>query len=428
MKMNLKAPAICLLGLLLPLSSIELSFADTVYVTKDCTISPCTVSGNTPGPGYFRLSPGSNFNWEATYFGTGNPGHFWIGLNGSNMADIRLSTTAGQASGASSQTPRTYYISIRTFLMTSGNYSVFGANVWGDPHITTTNGVHYDFQGAGEFTLLKYGDGFEVQSRMYPIATSGPLPPNPHTGLSSCVSVNTAAALKVGDQRLTYQPKLDGVPDPSGMELRVDGILVKVGSEGIDLNDGSRVLKNVETGEVRVVYRDESSVRIIPNWWTAKHLWYLDYDFTPPEGAVGIAGHVPEKSWLPLMADGSSAGAKPPSIQDRYETLYVKFADSWRVNDGNTLFDYAPGTSSKTYTMTEWPGEQAKCEVPFQVPLTGVSLEIANKACASIVVPHMKTGCVQDVSVTGDVVFGGSYLKGQGPIRTIVKFPMEEAK
>jgi hypothetical protein len=50
----------------------------------------------------------------------------------------------------------------------------------GDPHITTVNGVHYDFQSAGEFTLLK-GEGLEVQARQRPIQTTTPLPPNAHT-------------------------------------------------------------------------------------------------------------------------------------------------------------------------------------------------------------------------------------------------------
>jgi hypothetical protein len=135
------------------------------------------------------------------------------------------------------------------------------------------NGVHYDFQGAGEFSLLKAGEKFEVQSRMHPVATASPLPPNPHTGLSSCVSVNTAAALRVGDQRVTYQPRLDGQPDPTGMEIRIDGVLVNVGPEGLELNDGSRVSKNEDTGELRVDYVDESSVRILPNWWAAKQIW-----------------------------------------------------------------------------------------------------------------------------------------------------------
>jgi hypothetical protein len=263
---------------------------------------------------------------------------------------------------------------------------------------------------------------------MYPVATSDPLPPNDYTGLSSCVSVNTAAALKVGKQRLTYQPSLKlGLPqsgrlelESSGMELRIDGALVDVGLDGIKLDDASVVYKDYETGEVRVEYSDKSSVKIIPTWWAAKQLWYLDFDVTPPEGAMGIAGPVPNNSWLPLLPGGGSVGLKPSSLHDRFHVLYEKFAGSWRVNDQNTLFDYAPGTSSKTYTMEDWPRENGNCKLPFQVPRSGVSLNAANAVCAGLINPRFKDNCVQDVSVTGDAVFASSYLKLQGPITTTV--------
>ena len=84
-------------------------------------------------------------------------------------------------------------------------------NSRGDPHIETIDGVSYDFQSAGEFVLL-HGEGLEIQARQTPVGTDGPLPPNEHTGLSSCVSLNTAAAVRAGGHRITYQPNLSGVP------------------------------------------------------------------------------------------------------------------------------------------------------------------------------------------------------------------------
>ena len=33
----------------------------------------------------------------------------------------------------------------------------------------------------------------------------------------------------------------------------------------------------------------------------------------------------------------------PASLGARYDTLYEKFADAWRVTDRDSLFDYAPG-------------------------------------------------------------------------------------
>ena len=87
----------------------------------------------------------------------------------------------------------------------------------GDPHITTVNGIHYDFQDAGEFVALRDANGMEIQTRQTPVATA------------PWVSLNTAIAARVGKYRVTWQPNISGIPDPSGLELRVDGVLTTLG-------------------------------------------------------------------------------------------------------------------------------------------------------------------------------------------------------
>ena len=94
----------------------------------------------------------------------------------------------------------------------------------GDPHLTTVDGVHYDFQSAGEFVVLRDRDGLEIQTRQTPVATASAIADS-YTGLTTCVSLNTAVAARVGTHRVTFQPNLSGVPDPAGLQLRVDGNL-----------------------------------------------------------------------------------------------------------------------------------------------------------------------------------------------------------
>ena len=49
------------------------------------------------------------------------------------------------------------------------------ATAVGDPHITTVDGLHYDFQGAGEFVALRGANGMEIQLRMAAVSTAPPL-------------------------------------------------------------------------------------------------------------------------------------------------------------------------------------------------------------------------------------------------------------
>jgi len=423
---NLLLSALIGTGLVVPMNAA----AETIWVSKDCPPGgTCTVQGGPdPDPdkiGYFRLS-GPMFDWSAQYTGSETQAkQFWVSQSGANIAGTQLSQNNEDPGGTASLSVGEWYINIKTINMGPGIYSVLGPNVHGDPHITTTNGIHYDFQGVGEFVLAKHSYGFEVQSRMTPVATASPLPADPHTGLSSCVSVNTAAAFRAGKQRITYQPNLSGQPDPSGMQLRIDGELVNVRAARKTLRDGTTIFRDANTGELRVEFRDMSSVRIVPHWWQEKGLWYLDFDLTPPTDVIGIVGAVPRKSWLPALADGSSIGPRPTSLPDRYNALYVKFADSWRVSDSTTLFDYAPGTSTKTYSMKTWPPEDGKCDLPFTVPLQGVSAEVAESACKGVFIPRLKNSCVLDVMVTGNTNFGKGYVLTQGLPKGKIKVPRD---
>ena len=86
--------------------------------------------------------------------------------------------------------------------------------------------IHYDFQSAGEFVALKNSDtGFELQARQSPVQTTFTPPANPYTGLASCVSLNTAVAVRVGKHRVTYQPSPGSEGKADRMQLRIDGTM-----------------------------------------------------------------------------------------------------------------------------------------------------------------------------------------------------------
>src|SRR5205823_3613639 len=157
-----------------------------------------------------------------------------------------------------------------------GNTGTLGLD--GDPHITTANGIHYDLQGAGEFVSLRDSDGLEIQTRQAPIPTTFNPGPDPHDGLATCVSLNTAVAARVGKHRVTYEPNLSGVPDPSGLQLRVDGVLKTLGPTVLDLGDGGRLANTSAPGGLELDFPDNSILFVTPGWWADQSKWYLNVD------------------------------------------------------------------------------------------------------------------------------------------------------
>jgi hypothetical protein len=297
---------------------------------------------------------------------------------------------------------------------------------WGDPHINTVDGVSYDFQSAGEFTLLR-NDFVEVQVRQSPVASTAPLPPNAYTGLSSCVSLYSAVAVRMGKHRVTYQPKLlkGGIADPSDPQLRVDGKLVTLGEQGldleaedmsanalggfIDLTRSGRILRATGATGIEVLVADGSRVVVTAHYWNSMQLWYLNVNVYDTVATAGIMGQLASGSWLPALRDGSSLGAKPAGLHDRYVSLYGKFADSWRVGK-QSLFDYEPGTSTATFTDVTWPAENPKsCGVPGQTAPQAATQATAERACSGITDKTLHDNCVTDVMATGNLQFAEGY-------------------
>jgi len=293
----------------------------------------------------------------------------------------------------------------------------------GDPHLTTVEGIHYDFQSAGEFVSLRDDDGMEIQTRQAVISTTFTPGPDAHDELATCVSLNSAVAARVGDQRVTYQPNLSGVPDPSGLQLRVDGELITLGAGGLDLEAGGRVVKT-SVGGIEIDFPNETVLIVTPGWWAAQSKWYLNVDVFHTPAEEGILGIIPPRSWLPALPDGTSMGPMPGPLHERYVVLYQKFADAWRVTDRTTLFDYAPGTSTNTFMRRSWPLEHGPCVIADTEPARPASKEVALMACRPVTDKNANKNCVFDVMATGDIGFAKTYVLSQrmriGGTRTIV--------
>lgn len=302
----------------------------------------------------------------------------------------------------------------------------------GDPHITTVDGVRYDFQGAGEFVALRDRNGLQIQTRQKPVATASVPGPNPHTGLATCVSINTAVAARVGVHRVTYQPNISGVPDPSGLQLRVDGALKTLGAQGVDLGSGGRVIKSPVGNGIEIDFPDGTVLVVTPNWSNWMNTWYLNMSVLQTRASEGIMGAIAPGGWLPALPNGTSLGPKPEALHQRYVDLHGTFADAWRVTDATSLFDYAPGTSTETLTLKSWPMEGAPCAIPESTAVNPLGIpastaakpvdvpkstavksldpNTARKLCAGIADKNRNADCIFDVTVTGEPGFAQTYL------------------
>ncbi len=298
-------------------------------------------------------------------------------------------------------------------LVLSNDRAVYDGADNGDPHIRTVSGENYDFHSAGEFTLLRDGD-MEIQVRQTPVPSAPPIP-NAHTGLTSCVSINTAIAARVSGHRVTYQPSLTGDASPSGMEVRIDGRLVDLDAvPGIPLGGGARVARASVGGGIQIDFADGTTLLVVPGWWSSQNVWYLNLSILNTPATAGIMGFIPSGSWLPTLPDGSSMGPRPASAADRYYDLNRKFADAWRVDDATSLFDYAPGMSTADFTNRDWPAEDAtSCNITDHPPVEPIEEDVAEDLCRDIVDKAQRANCAFDVALTGEPNFANTYLYSQ---------------
>lgn len=276
----------------------------------------------------------------------------------------------------------------------------------GDPHIRTTDGVPYDFQSAGEFTLLRDGNGLEIQTRQTPVSTQPPIA-NEHTGLAACVSLNEAVAARVAGRRVTYQP-VDG-----RMLLRVDGVVTPVTAQGVTLGPGARVAAAGAGDGIAIDFPDGTSMTATSHFWGAPHnRWYLNVSILRTPASEGVMGDV-AASWLPALPNGSSLGPRPASAAQRYVDLYETFEEAWRVSAATSLFDYAPGESPATFAIKDWPPKSGPCVIPKSPLAEPLPKAEAERICRDVRDKNRNANCIFDVAVTGHAGFAEAYLLSQ---------------
>lgn len=261
--------------------------------------------------------------------------------------------------------------------------------VRGDPHLTTFDGVRYDLQSAGEFIVAKsVDDEFEVQARFEP------------WGSSRRASLTTAIAVRVGTYRISITSHFD-------QPLRVNG-------EPYDVPDGEYlILSDADT----MILRDGQRHSIVLPDRTNVHVDLFDdtsinFFILLPEDrdgrVVGLGGGGDGDDANDFVLRDGTQLSERPSV----DVLYDAFAESWRVTEAESLFDYDPGESWSGYQKPDMPYVYVGME-----DLPSADRERAESTCraAGLTDGPALDDCIFDYALTGDEMFIESALSTQAP-------------
>ncbi len=251
----------------------------------------------------------------------------------------------------------------------------------GDPHLLTYDNRRYDFQAVGEFWLSREtSGGYQVQVRQQPAANS------------RLVALNTSVAMRVGSQKIEVRMT------EQGMVLLVDG-------QPKQLADLRVSGAQVDANEKAVVVAWESKgpkvfVRPIGRW--GLHI-ALQPTLAQAGKLEGLLGDYDGDSRNDVRPRGGNPIAEPS-----FTTLYPLFADSWRIEQKDSLFTYDPGTNTETYMDRSFPEKEVKAD---SLPGRAAAEAVCRRMGVTDAV--LLAGCIIDVALTGQADFAAALGAGQ---------------
>ena len=258
----------------------------------------------------------------------------------------------------------------------------------GDPHLLTPDGLAYDFQGVGEFVLLRSEfEGFEIQSRQ-----------ESWGGLGSQVSVNTGFAFNVDNVKVALvESPVDG-----SIELYIDR---EIQSRPTDysLDSGGRVIANRTTLDVRWSDGSRAVVRIRPNWMNLS----LALNERHAGKVSGLLGNYNGDVSDDIVTESGKNLTTTPSAKE----LYGIFADGWRVRSADAShFYYYEGQDYDTFANRLFPGRVFTVDDLSEQQRRDATAICEEKGVTDA--PHLEN-CILDVGLSGDAAFADDALAAQ---------------
>jgi hypothetical protein len=260
----------------------------------------------------------------------------------------------------------------------------------GDPHMIDFDGGLFDFQQAGEFTLVRSTNGdLDIQVRQQPLS-------------NCCVTFNTAAAMRVGHATVEVDRK-----GASGLSIYIDKHATHTSSAklagGGQLSIGPGVFGMTAT----ITWPDGTIARVFNAAGLGSGVLDVSVALAQDQlghvsGLLGNAG-VPGAKEFPgpsghLYPLSVFSGTSPHDLKIRYDS----YGNSWRITQRESLFRYPRGESTRSYTIRGFPRTYETL-----ASLSPGKRAKAEKACksAGITSTQLLDACVLDVAATGDTGF-----------------------
>ncbi|HZP33677.1 MAG TPA: RHS repeat-associated core domain-containing protein [Candidatus Acidoferrales bacterium] len=255
---------------------------------------------------------------------------------------------------------------------------------WGDLHMTTFDGDRYDLQAAGEFVAMQDRAGQDrLQIRLEPDG-------------SHSVTYCTAVAAQVDGAKVAIHLKPQA-------QVYVNGQAVELGTgKELKLGNAGGIIHPTDRSW-NLTWPDATSAQISSN---GEH---CDLNVQPGKLAgilVGLMGNADGKPEGDLVTRNGLVLAPNFTSKD----LYGRFAESWRISQAESLFHYAKGESTATFTDRSVPHQDVSLATLDPAARSKAAMECRN---AGITAPGPLADCILDFAMTGDRSFIASASQTQ---------------
>ncbi|NEA60455.1 hypothetical protein G3I60_41415 [Streptomyces sp. SID13666] len=259
-------------------------------------------------------------------------------------------------------------------------WAVMHWHLFGDPHMTTLDGLAYDLQDAGEFEVVHVPSlDLDVQARFLPL------------GGSRTFTVVDSVAFSINGSFVELHQSGDAFVN--GVQIPASQKLTDFGQGAALVRSGNRFVATFGAAKARLAFSDSS----------------LGFDIAPGVPMTGLLGNndgIPGNDLV--LSDGTPVSSPAASVLDG------PYANSWRLTDNQSDFTYADGKTTASYTDLTFPSN-----VVTLGDFAQSDQDLARQACNAQAVPAgpQFDACMLDVAQTGDA----NYAKAAASVTDVLQ-------